>query len=461
MCFAALLSTAVSATIGTTSLLLGEVIHGHAYSDTWLAWWIGDMLGDLVFAPVLLVWSARPRLNWRETKVSQLTEVLALGVLLVGIGIVVFHGSPVLGITPLAFDYMVFPILILTALRFGQRGSVTAVFLLSLTALWSVTISSGTSDTETLKHNYLSLQSFMGITAATFMVVAALMSEKMAAQQHQLELAQKNERLSKQRVHLMALNKAKDEFVSLVSHQLKTPPTVVKQYVGMLLGNYGGKLTATQRDMLTRAYNNNERLINIIHHFLHLAQLDAGRMILQKERVDLAALITEILQEHEFLLAERHHTVKFIRGRGSFVTSIDKTKFGTVIENLLDNASKYTPPDKSIAIKLTTNQNKLTISITDEGIGISPGDIKKLFKKFSRLNRSTAIAVSGTGIGLYLAKKIIELHKGTISVTSEQDKGATFTVTLPHYKRPNSQTRARISPSSRRLAKVPEVLTNE
>jgi signal transduction histidine kinase len=427
---AAFISTMVSATIGTSSLLVGGTVTLAHYPSTWLAWWVGDMLGALVVAPLLLVWSTRRRAALK-LRPKRLAEASVYTVLLVGLSTLVFRGSMLIGVKPFTFAYVIFPILIWIALRFGQIGSVTATFGVSLIAIWGTIASFNPAANNSLSHNLLLLQSFMGISAVTFMTMAAAVAERERTQKQQQKLLHRAELLTKQRSRLMALNRAKDEFIGLASHQLRTPATSVKQYTGMLLENYSGKLTEAQRNMLSTAYESNERQLQVVDSILRVAQIDAGNITLKKEKVDLALLVKEILHGQTSVFATRHQTVDFTPGNSNFVATVDKEKIRMVLENILDNASKYSPPGKKLEVKLKKSKNNLAISVKDDGVGIVKRDRPKLFKKFSRIDNPLSVAVGGTGLGLYWAKKIIDLHKGSIIVTSKPNRGSTFTISLP------------------------------
>lgn len=239
--------------------------------------------------------------------------------------------------------------------------------------------------------------------------------------------------LQNQRQELMELNSAKDEFISLASHQLRTPATGVKQFVGMLLEDYFGKLTDDQRTILEYAYESNERQLQVINDLLKVAQVDAGKVVLTKTRCDLAELLEDIMQEQRSQFAARKQRVILDRPDGPVYANIDATRIRMVAENLIDNASKYTPEKKriTVSINLISSAKKVEIKVKDEGVGIAQEDIVKLFQKFSRLENPLSIQVGGTGIGLYWAKKIVDLHNGTIDIKSKPGKGTTFIVRIP------------------------------
>ncbi|MDB5163735.1 MAG: hypothetical protein JWS12_353 [Candidatus Saccharibacteria bacterium] len=424
---AAVGSTLVSATIGVSSLLLAGTVRPATYGRTWLAWWVGDMLGVLVVAPLLLVWSQRPTIEKKH-----LGEIAVLTNLLVGMSILIFWGIGWLGIPAFAFAFPIFPILVWIALRFGQPGAVTATSLVLLIAIWATVAGSGPFARPGLSHGLLLLQSFIGVTALTFMVMAAVVSERLETAKVQQKLMQRTIALSRQRKRLLALNQAKDEFISLASHQLRTPATGVKQYVGMVLESYAGALTPDQRRLLRLAYDCNEREIQIVNDLLKVAQVDAGKVVLKKQQVNLRTMISEIIQDQHSIFAMRRQSVQFTPSSKRSTILVDKDKMRMVLENIIENASKYTPDGQSITIQLNNHKNEQVINIIDTGIGIAKQDIGKLFKKFSRVSMALTHAVDGNGLGLYWSKKIVDLHQGSITVSSKPNQGSTFTITLPN-----------------------------
>ncbi len=238
-------------------------------------------------------------------------------------------------------------------------------------------------------------------------------------------------RLIKQRAQLMELNKAKDEFISLASHQLRTPATSVKQYINMILDGYGGKVSPKVKKLLQTANASNERQLSVINDLLQVAQVDAGKVVLRKEPVNIDDLLASIIRDDTSTFNDRGQKAKYVHRRRKVTVSADPTKLRMAIENVIDNASKYSPPDTTVTVRLTAISGKVRISIKDEGVGIPKADLKKIFDKFTRIDNPLSNVVGGNGLGLYWVKKVIELHGGDISATSVLGKGSTFTITLP------------------------------
>lgn len=249
--------------------------------------------------------------------------------------------------------------------------------------------------------------------------------------QQEDNLRHANVTLVKQQEELTLLNKSKDEFISLASHQLRTPATAIKQLLGLLLEGFSGEVPERMLPILQKSYDSNERQINIINSLLKVAQIDAGKVILRKEKTDASRLVKEIIDDYADTFVERSQIATFRTMAEPVVISADNQYLRMAIENIVDNASKYTFENGEIDINITTANQTLTVTVADSGVGIPPEDIGTLFEKFKRINNDLSQKVAGSGLGLYWAQKVIELHGGTITVESEVNKGTTFHINLP------------------------------
>jgi signal transduction histidine kinase len=269
----------------------------------------------------------------------------------------------------------------------------------------------------------------MRLAAADYLRKSTINSEVLS---RTLYYALQRKQIEKQRLqHLMDLNRSKDEFISIASHQLRTPATAVKQYLGMLLEGFVGDMEPRQRSMVAKAYENNERQLRIVSDLLKVAQVDAGQVMLKKEEVSLNSLIEDIIHDFRGVLNNRNQTMTFYRGANDPKVTIDLNSIRMVFENLIDNASKYSEEGKQITITIENEQSATVVAIADEGVGIRAGDRHRLFEKFSRLDNSLSTKVGGTGLGLYWAKKIITLHDGTITHAPNTPSGSVFSVGIP------------------------------
>lgn len=226
------------------------------------------------------------------------------------------------------------------------------------------------------------------------------------------------------------ITRAKDELLSLASHQLRTPATGVKQYMGMVLQGFAGPISKVQEEMLSKAYKSNERQLRVINDILHLAKLDLGRIVLAKTNFDLAELIRDVVDEQrrEIEVSELKLTTRLIKRAP---INADKHMLRMVVENLLSNAIKYTGPGGKLFVQLRQHDDGYYIIVKDNGVGISANDTQQLFKQFSRIQNARSHLVTGTGVGLYLAKHLTQLHDGDIAVETELGKGSSFMVYIP------------------------------
>jgi signal transduction histidine kinase len=226
---------------------------------------------------------------------------------------------------------------------------------------------------------------------------------------------------------------AKDDLLSLASHQLRTPATVVKQYVGMLLQGYAGTLTKQQTAMLTDAYESNERQLEIINQLLYVARLDAGRISLRKERVDISKLLRQVARDQSEAVAARNQQLTFKLPKRPAFAEIDPHYMRMVFENLLSNAIKYTPHNGQLAMNVRRLPGQVIVKVSDTGVGVDSALQDSIFEKFTRVENELSTDVNGSGVGLYLTKQIVELHGGGIEVRSTPRQGSTFTVRIPTH----------------------------
>src|ERR1700757_2436287 len=223
---------------------------------------------------------------------------------------------------------------------------------------------------------------------------------------------------------------AQDELLSLASHQLRTPATGVKQYLGMVLQGFAGELSEKQRTYLERAYASNNRQLGVINDILHLAKLETGRIVLSERKFDLAKMVRDVVDEQREV-ADKGGIAMYLNAPSTGMIIGDSHMLRMVIENLVSNAIKYTHEGGTVTVKLIRRGNRWSLVVKDTGVGIAKSDFNKLFKQFTRINNSRSEQVTGTGVGLYLAYHLTVLHGGSISVTSAKGKGSTFTVKLP------------------------------
>jgi len=244
------------------------------------------------------------------------------------------------------------------------------------------------------------------------------------------ELHQANEKLKE-------LDKLKDEFVSVASHELRTPMTAIKSYLWMALAGRGGELTEKQKYYVDRAYVSADRLIRLVNNMLNVSRIESGRIGIELEKLDLGRLARDVVEEVTPRANELGIGVTCHEQKDLPAVLADPDKIKEVLINLIGNSLKFTPKDGSIEINFNIKDDMVETSVKDTGKGIAKEDMPKIFKKFGLIEGSYASSQQdqGTGLGLYISWNIILLHHGTIKAESEGlGKGATFTFSLPIFK---------------------------
>lgn len=223
----------------------------------------------------------------------------------------------------------------------------------------------------------------------------------------------------------------KDDFIGMVSHELKTPLTSMNGYIQIVARAASKREDNVTKELLTKAGIQVSKMTKLVNGFLNVSRLEAGKIHIDKQPFDMADLIKEM--EAEAIATISSHNVVFQSVLPTWVIA-DKDKIGQVIENLISNAVKYSPGGTTIQVACVTVNNNAQVSIKDEGIGIQSEDIDKLFDRYYRVESPKLKSIAGFGIGLYLCAEIVEHHEGKIWVQSTVDQGSTFYFSLPIHK---------------------------
>jgi len=228
------------------------------------------------------------------------------------------------------------------------------------------------------------------------------------------------------------LSKAKSEFISIASHQLRTPLTAIKGYISMVIEGAYGKLSEKQARPMENVYQSNERLIKLVNDLLNLSRLEAGKIEFKPEPILLENIISNIVEELKINAEKKGLYIKMLKPPASLPKlMIDRDKLRQVILNIIDNAIKYTQAG-GITIALKQLDSWARITISDTGEGITKEEMGGLFQTFTRAGAGANLNSEGAGIGLYVAKKFVEMHKGKIWAESKgRGKGSTFYIELP------------------------------
>ncbi len=254
-------------------------------------------------------------------------------------------------------------------------------------------------------------------------------SELNKSLQRRIDEATKELRFSNRQ--LQRLDEAKNEFISMASHQLRTPLTSIKGYLDMMLEGDLGKISPTQRAVLREAFSSSERMVRLINDFLNVSRLQTGKFTIDKQSVDIAQILRDEVSLLKVVADQRSVEMVLKVDKKIPSLAVDSEKIRQVMLNMIDNAIYYSNPHKKVVITLKSSGKMIEFSVKDSGIGVPKSEQANLFGKFFRGTNAKKRRPDGTGVGLFLAKKVILSHDGEMIFESEEGKGSTFGFRLP------------------------------
>ncbi len=243
-------------------------------------------------------------------------------------------------------------------------------------------------------------------------------------------LQDEKEHIKKKLEALQDVNKLKSDFVSAVSHELRTPLAITKEAISLIFDGLAGPLTGKQKEFLTKANNNIIRLQHIIDELLDISRIETGRLELHYSLVNLNDLIIDSSEFFKKLAQDKGVRMQYQLPKNEINVFIDVDRIMQVINNLISNAIKFTEEGGSIKIEVKLLENKVRLGVIDTGIGIAKGDLPKLFHKFVQVSKTPIAQKKGLGLGLSIARELIDKHGGEIWVESKLGVGSKFYFTL-------------------------------
>jgi len=249
----------------------------------------------------------------------------------------------------------------------------------------------------------------------------------------QAQLASQNQELAAKNVALQKLDEIKSMFVSVAAHELRTPLTIITGFVKLLLSGKSGPLVARQHEHLQIIHDSAQRMLELINNLLDVSRIETERIDLALKPTDIVTLIRNAMNELQPALQAKTQTLHFEPPAQSFWVLCDPARTMQILLNLLSNASKYTFENGAISVRLepAVILGMAQIAVTDTGVGIPLEDHPKLFTRFFRAQTATLTNASGTGLGLYITRSLVELHGGQLWFESQLGIGTTFYFTLP------------------------------
>ncbi len=482
-----LVASSVSATLGVTSLTLGRFAPPSAFGSIWLTWWLGDVAGALLVAPLLMLWTERPRVPWRP---ATWVEGAILLVILAGTAVLVFGGGSVLSQRTYPLEFLCIPVVIWVAVRFEPRETSAAVAVLAGIALWGTLRGKGPFYREATNESLLLLQAFMGVMSIMALVLSAAIAERRKTQVElrrahdglevrveertkslsdavgalQNEVAQRRQ-AEEDRARMMdqllqgQKIQAVGQLAAGIAHEINNPVgwtlsnlSVLSEYLedlerlqqatnrgidqvaaGADAGQIGKDLAKMKNDIgpeallqdfrsaLTDCKKGAERIRDIVRNLRDFSHVDEGQLKLSDPKVLLENSIDLCTNELKYK-ATLHRDYGEVPSLWCYPQQIEQ-----LLVNLLVNAAQSFQERGDIHIRSRSENGFALIQIRDTGCGIAPHHREKLFEPFF----TTKAVGKGTGLGLYVAQKIILAHQGKIEVSSDPGKGTEFSIYLP------------------------------
>ncbi|MFL6579823.1 MAG: MASE1 domain-containing protein [Burkholderiales bacterium] len=407
------LSALIAATIGTVSLTLAGALNRADLSSNAWTWFEGDFTGMLIVAPLVLNWCMRPLPSWNTDKAL---EAAALALSTVLVTVFIFRNLVSAGVLPLVF--ITLPFVLWAAIRFEQRVVTAAIAAMSAISVWYTLQAESRYGPDSEE-----LTSFFLLSYTSTLMMTGLVMNAIIGQRERAELA------VRQRVHeLQESGRHINEFLAMLSHELRNPLAPMVNALALMR-----KLPPNRHPQLLGIIERQvAHLSHIVDDLLDVSRITRGKILLQKAVVDLNDIVSRALDASRALIEAHGHALESqFFGEPLFV-NVDATRISQVVLNLINNAVKYTPAGGRIAISVSRESGRAVFKVRDSGIGIGAELLPKVFDLFMQGDRALDRSEGGLGIGLTIARRIIEMHGGSIDASSSgPGQGSEFAVRIP------------------------------
>ncbi|HET7452803.1 MAG TPA: MASE1 domain-containing protein [Thermoanaerobaculia bacterium] len=390
---------AISAAVGVASLAAGGTTRGKSVLLIATIWWMGDVTGALVVAPALVLWLGRSPSGRRRRK----AEVVLFAVAAVSLAILLFDGaaSP-LAARGLPLQFLCMPVLLWAAFRLGSRETATWVLFLSAVAVLATMRGQGPFGLLPPTEAFPVLQAFMGVTAVTVLVVAALVSEREKAAT------------------------VRDEFLSIAGHELRNPVTALVVHLQNLSRIASAAKLDEVRNRIAPMRRSADRITALVDELLNADRIASGRWTVRPREVDLAAFVRSAVASFVDRQGLSREWAE-VSAEDPVPCRTDPDRLEHVVQNLLSNALKY-GLRRPIRVEVGRRHGTAVLSVRDFGIGIAPQDRRRIFERFERLGGTPD---AGFGLGLWIARETVAALGGQIRVEEPDGEGSLFVVELP------------------------------
>jgi signal transduction histidine kinase len=402
----------LSATIGSSVLALSGAIPSAGFWPTWAVWWAGDAMGVLLVAPLLLSFWARhtgPAPTWRQG--LELTSLIA------GTALVTY----LLFQNQLDLEYLVVPVIMLAAWRFGLRGAAPAALIASGVAIWAAISGTGPFVGETLFQKMVTLQVFNVSVALASLLLASF-----------VETRARKEEMSRLYTSAQLASEAKTRFLHMAAHELRTPITVVTGYLSLLSDGTLGAVPNGWRKPLEILTGKTRELNRIVADLLEASRIDANALSRDLSQIDLRKVVEDAreraLPRAQLLDAE----IATRLTTDPVPVEADAVQLARILDNLINNGLTYNMGPPRLSVTVSSAGDQAVVRVADNGVGIPESEQERVFERFHRSNEPAFRNVPGTGLGLYISRQLAEGHGGRLVVESSMPgRGTVFALALP------------------------------
>ncbi|MFL6091112.1 MAG: MASE1 domain-containing protein [Aeromicrobium sp.] len=420
VCFAAFVSTMISATIGVLALWGGGIVNGGSAIAVWRVWWLGDAGGDLLVAPVLLVFGSlileRGRAAW-----PVIVQCAAAAGGLALLGVVVFRTDE-----PMA--YVLFPVVFAIALQLRQPGTTLGTLALASIAVWATSHGHGQFAGADPDVAMVRAQTYVGVLAFASLLLTAARAEGQRAESDVQEQRAVNRDLA-------AASEAKSRFLANVSHELRTPIHVICGFAATLLTERPGPLSPSQKEQLQAIGRSGDHLNGLITELIELARNEVGKTTLVMAPVECTGLLRDVADEMRQLASDKGLELA-IDDAAAVVVRTDRRALRQILINLTGNAIKFTELGQVRLSIADGVDGSVRLTVSDTGPGITDDEVDRIFEAFEQ----GVPAYEGLGLGLHISRSLADRLDAKLTVYSVPGDGSEFTIELPPKPRETSHS---------------------
>ena len=413
--FAALISQAAGATLGSASLYFGGRVNWLNYGSIWLGWWLANAVSVLIISPLLIVW-----LTGKKIKLS-IRQIIFHFIIYISTAIFAFILFTIPPIPSHYFEYFTLLFVILGIFALSNRAAITLMFIVASIAVIVTVFGKGPFYMNSSTESILLLEIYLTALSITSLLLSSLLTERKRA----------NDELRASKEKAEEMNQMKSSFFNNMSHELRTPMVGILSYAEIL------RHESFDEDVNKFAgiiYNSGRRLMETLNLILDMSRMESEKLKLIITKTDIVQIIKEVIDLFKEISAQRLLYLKDQIDFDSLIMDTDPGLIQKILTNLISNAIKYT--DKGgitvgLFIETRDEQSLAVIKICDTGIGIADENLDLIWEEFRQVSEGKGRIYEGTGLGLTITKKFVEKLGGQISVESTLGKGTTFVVKLP------------------------------